>query len=160
MASSDKGDTVVKPRRKWKATFLALYAELGTVKGAAEGAGVNRQYVYVARQRDAKFAAEWDAIEHDVTDLLERTAEQRAIDGSDSLMRFLLEARNPAVFRAAVRLEHGGTIDHNVTVGVSAENRALEERLGLVPRTIEAGNPAAGVVAHANGSEPGPAGTG
>jgi len=76
------------------------------VSTACRLAGVSRATAYRARQRSPKFAQEWHDAWESGTDLLEDTAFERALAGSDTLLIFLLKARRPEVFRENVRMEH------------------------------------------------------
>lgn len=58
-------------------------------------AGISKSHAYELRQRDEDFALRWaDAIEEG-TERLEEEARRRAMDGSDTLLIFLLKARRP-----------------------------------------------------------------
>lgn len=112
-----------KPVRDWKPVFLIAYENKGTVKAACKIARVSRSRVYEARREDAKFAAEWDAAESRTTELLEETAFERAINGSDRLMEFLLKARRPKRYREHARVE--GEADEEVSEAVNDEIEGL-----------------------------------
>lgn len=84
---------------------------------AAKGIGYNRSTVYGWAKTDAEFAAAWRDIHEEFTDLLEATAQARAITGSDLLIIFLLKALRPEKYREQVKHElsgsHGGPIQFN-----------------------------------------------
>lgn len=75
---------------------------------AAKGIGYNRSTVYGWAKTDAEFAAAWRDIHEEFTDLLEATAQARAITGSDLLIIFLLKALRPEKFREQVKHELSG----------------------------------------------------
>jgi hypothetical protein len=77
---------------------LEAFRELGRVDQACEAAKVPRRTFYEWIQRDEEFAAKFEEARRPVADLLEDEAVKRAIAGSDSLLMFLLEHRNPGVF--------------------------------------------------------------
>ena len=97
------------------------------VTAACRVAKVGRRTVYDARI-DEEFAAAWDEIEQETTDVMEREAYRRAVDGvpeplvsagkhvtdvrkySDTLLIFMLKGRRPEKFRENVKVEHGGAI--------------------------------------------------
>jgi hypothetical protein len=126
-----------KPRKQWDRTrWLEAYAEHGTVTAACKVIGISRDTAYLARKNDPDFAAAWDKQENAVTDLLEKTAVERALGGSDRLMEFILKARRPGTYRESVKVEHGGKVNVEVEEGVNdaitgylAEIERLTERL-------------------------------
>src|SRR4051812_3360743 len=71
----------INRRRKWQTTFLADLARMGSVRLAADAAGVARATVYSHRESDKAFAAKWDEAMQDAADTLEAEAFRRAVDG-------------------------------------------------------------------------------
>ncbi len=94
----------------WKPAWLLAYREHGTVVAACKVAGISRTACYEARDRDPEFAEAWDSCERTVTKLLEETAVERALNGSDRLMEFMLKARRPERYRESLKID--GTITH------------------------------------------------
>ena len=101
-----------------KEIVLAMLANGATYAAAAAAVGAHRRTIIKWPDRDEEFAERWnDAVEHGV-DRLEEEAIRRAVDGvdrpvffqgkivgytkeySDTLLKFLLEAKRPAVYRA------------------------------------------------------------
>jgi transposase-like protein len=101
-----------------KEIVLAMLANGATYAAAAAAIGAHRRTIIKWPERDEEFAERWrDAIEEGI-DKLEDEAIRRARDGvkrpvfymgqvvgyvqeySDSLLKFLLEAKRPAVYRA------------------------------------------------------------
>lgn len=115
----------------WITPWLRAYREHGTVTAACRIARISRTAVYEMRERDPEFKAAWDSAERETTKLLEETAFERALAGSDRLAEFLLKARRPETYRENIRLEHGGTITHEVEAKVDRELAALERQLGV-----------------------------
>jgi hypothetical protein len=117
-----------------KSQFLAILTTGGTVKEAAGAVGIPRPQMYVYRDRDARFAAAWQAAEDEGTDVLEAEARRRAVDGvekpiyhqgvcvgtvweySDTLLIFLLKGRRPEKYRDRQDVRHSGNINGTVTV--------------------------------------------
>jgi len=90
--------------------FLVALAKGATIAEACKTAGIGRRTVYDQRQRDEAFALRWaDAIEEG-TEALESEAQRRAMEGSDTLMIFLLKARRPEVYRERM------TVDQRVSI--------------------------------------------
>ena len=64
-----------------KAMFLAQLADAGMVTESAQAAGVDRKTVYNWRKTDKEFAQAWDDALVAGTEILEREATRRAVDG-------------------------------------------------------------------------------
>jgi hypothetical protein len=120
--------------KAWEKTWLAAYEECGTVVGACKVAKISRQTAYNYRRDNEGFAAAWDKLETAVTELLEKTAVQRALDGSDRLMEFMLKARRPGTYRESVKMEHSGKVNVEVEEGV---NDAISGYLAEIERLTE-----------------------
>jgi hypothetical protein len=103
-------------QRDWKPKFLKAFAETGRVGLACEVAGISRATSYKARQADEDFALQWAEVERTFLDALERKAYERALDGSDRLLEFLLKAHRPEVYGERTRIEHSGGIDSSVRI--------------------------------------------
>jgi hypothetical protein len=121
----DKGDFKRSPLQyglkatpENKEIVLAMLANGATYAAAAAAVGAHRRTIMKWADADEEFAQRWnDAIEEGI-DRLEQEAIRRARDGvkrpvfymgqvvgyvqeySDSLLKFLLEAKRPAVYRA------------------------------------------------------------
>jgi hypothetical protein len=108
----------LKAARENKEIVLAMLANGATYAAAAAAIGAHRRTIMKWPEHDEEFAERWrDAIEEGI-DRLEQEAIRRARDGvrrpvfymgqivgyvqeySDSLLKFLLEAKRPAVYRA------------------------------------------------------------
>jgi hypothetical protein len=100
-----------KKRRDWVPTWLRAYGEYGTVTAASKAARISRVTAYQRRKRDEAFADAWDDLEQEVTDNLERSGIQRAMDGSDRLVEFFLRARRPNIYRDRVDHSHSGSAE-------------------------------------------------
>ena len=108
--------------------FLAALLEGLSVIDAAEQARVPRRTFYNWRAEDIEFRAAWHQAYEQGTDLLEKEAQRRAVEGvdeprmigqgdnaelitvrkySDTLLIFLLKARRPGKFRERVQVDHG-----------------------------------------------------
>jgi len=118
------GDDVT-PEKEWKPVFLENLRIYGTVTAACKQAGIARQTAYRHRQSDETFALAWADAEEESTEELEREAMSRAINGSDTLMIFLLKARRPEKYRENVKIEHSGSVRQDLS-GLSTEE--LRER--------------------------------
>jgi hypothetical protein len=115
---------------RWPKRFLEVFRQTGIVRAAAEAAGVDRTMAYKLRDKNPKFAAEWDKAILESTELLELHCLQRATQGeteevwmntkegpkkvstkkvkSDRLLEFMLRARKPQIYRDNVNAEITG----------------------------------------------------
>ncbi len=108
------------------ARFLEVLAETANVSKAAKAIKMARQYMYQVREQDEEFAAAWDEAVKLGTSALEDEAVRRAKDGtlkpvfyrgekvgsvreySDTLLIFLLKARDPEKYADRVKQELTG----------------------------------------------------
>lgn len=113
-------------RHPKKRAFLAAYAELGNVSGAAEIAGINRMSHYHWLEGDERYAEVFAQAHEIACDHLESEARRRAIEGthepvfyqgkqvgsvkrySDTLLIFLLKGARPDKFRDNATIRHTG----------------------------------------------------
>lgn len=114
--------------------FLEVVAGGGTVKDGAAKIGVSRQALYQARDNDEGFRKSWEMAYEDGTEVLEKEAHRRAVEGvekpvyvkgeivdtvyeySDTLLIFLLKARNPKKYRENVKHELSGPNDKPIAI--------------------------------------------
>lgn len=91
-----------------KRQFLQTLEETISVAQACRVAGIDRMTATHWRELDAEFAEAWQAALDAALDDLEHTAQQRAHNGSDLLLMFLLKANRPAKYRESVKHELTG----------------------------------------------------
>lgn len=104
MADVKKNGRPWTPQTKLDAFIRCLHEGDG-VNQAAKRAGVGRRTLYDHRAANPEFAEAWsEAVEHG-TEALEKEAHRRAIEGSDTLIMFLLKARRPEMYRDRVSVE-------------------------------------------------------
>ena len=113
--------TARTPKKDWKPDFLEALRGTATVTEACRVVGIGRTSAYKARQQDEAFAVAWADVEEESTETLESVAVQRAVDGSDTLMIFLLKSRRPQKYRENVKIEHGGSIGQDAAEMTDAE---------------------------------------
>jgi len=112
-----------------KKRFLEEFGERGIISRAAEAAGIDRNTVYYWQEHDEEFAQAFRQAEIRSTEVFESEAVRRAVDGvdkqrrvydnrgnlideytetsySDTLLIFLLKARNPGKYRERIQLQH------------------------------------------------------
>ena len=114
-----------------KAAFLAAYMTTATVAGAARAAGINRETHYAWLKDDADYAAAFADAREAAIEHLEDVARRRAVEGSDTLLIFLLKAARPSVYRErwdGVNVAVGGrTVVINIGTGDERETLTLRE---------------------------------
>src|SRR6478672_6188376 len=64
-----------------KRRFLEALRECGNIRIASEAAGSGRREMHRKKERDPKFAADWDAAYAEAADRLEQEAWRRAVEG-------------------------------------------------------------------------------
>lgn len=90
-----------------RVAFLEAYSKIGTIRGACEAVGCNRQTILNWRNDDQKFAAAFDTADVEFTEALVSIVHQRAAQGSDNLLMFAVKKRDPS-FRENMKVEHSG----------------------------------------------------
>ncbi len=105
-----------------KETMLRLYRELGTITSACEGTGITRQTHYNWLDNDAEYKAAIKSMDEDCAILLEDAAKKRALDGSDTLLIFLLKAARPEKYRERTEIKHDFTTVSDAELIAQAES--------------------------------------
>ena len=83
-----------------RAAFLAAYAKMGNVSGAAKAAKISRLDHYAwLKAEDHEYAELFAAAQEEAIDTLEQEAVRRAMIGSDVLLIFLLKGARPDKYR-------------------------------------------------------------
>jgi hypothetical protein len=108
--------------------FLESLSDGQPVTRAAEEAEIPCRTAYNWRREDEAFARAWDEAWEQGTDRLEAVALERAVNGSDLLLIFLMKGRRPTRYRDNVRHE----VDARLTVSVEDARAQLEERLAAI----------------------------
>ena len=79
-----------------KKVFLEIYRDAGTMREAAERAGVNTSTPYAWIQADAEFRDALEIARQDAGEALIREARKRAMKSSDNLLMFLIKKFDPS----------------------------------------------------------------
>jgi Asp-tRNA(Asn)/Glu-tRNA(Gln) amidotransferase A subunit family amidase len=143
IASSELTDvtdvtTPTRLRGDWTETFLAALAKVPVVQRAAEKAGVTRMAVYHRMKADAKFrAAVEDAMEQGV-DRVEDKGFEMALEGNESLIKFILSARRRAVYGKQQEVHHTGSVGLKVADVVATFERLGHDRQEVIAAMREA----------------------
>jgi transposase-like protein len=111
--------------------FLELVGETGNVRDACRALDLHRTTVYDWRREDADFAAAWDEAIALGTEGMEDEARNRAINGSDVLLIFMLKALKPDKYRERSTVEMHTTIRHELRTLPLDELRARLDQLRL-----------------------------
>jgi hypothetical protein len=118
-----------------KKKFLEAFRRHGNVTWAAKEAGLPyRTAPYEWQEHDDQFAAAFRDAEIEATEVLEAEAYRRGHDGvdepvfhqgvavgavrkySDTLLIFMLKARNPEKYRDRHDVKHSGEVKHSLTI--------------------------------------------
>jgi hypothetical protein len=121
--------------------FLAAYAELGNLTGAAAVAGLSRQRHYEwTWSGDEQYIAAFKAANEIAVEGLELEARRRAMGGSDLLLIFLLKGLRPDMYRDNVKVDVNAKVEQTVRSMTDAERqRRIEELLAKArPRPVAA----------------------
>lgn len=112
MTNGRKACTKRTPEKDIKANNQRVFVEQlvkgQTITAAAKASGICRRTAYSWRESDKTFAEAWDDALEIGTEKLETEATRRALEGSDTLLIFLLKARRPKVYRERVSTEVSG----------------------------------------------------
>jgi hypothetical protein len=160
---------MARPRQSahLKRAFLKVFGEQGIISRAADQVGIDRNTVYYWQEHDAGFAAAFRQAEARATELLEAEAHRRAVQGverlkfdrglplvnpdtgepyrereySDTLLIFLLKARNPAKYRDNSRVELTGKDGGPIDIDVEPADRIARRIAELAARVGASGIP-------------------
>lgn len=94
----------------WQQLYLDYIAGGHSPVQAAAAIGISRSTGWRWRQDPAFMARVIEAQKVNLQDL-ETEAKRRAMNGSDKLMMFLLQAENPERYTPKQRVEHSGQVD-------------------------------------------------
>jgi hypothetical protein len=132
------GSGTTKLTLEKKQAFCRLLCEEPNVTVAARAIDMSRFAMYKEREKDAEFAAAWDAAIEEGVDTLEQEAARRAFKGvsrgvyyqgeridtvheySDVLAIFLLKAHRPNKYRESLDMHHSGSMEFtgmNLVIG-------------------------------------------
>lgn len=107
-------------RTKWTAKkrdeFLSIVADGHSITYAARLVGMSRSRVYAIREVDAEFAEALEQAVQEGSEALEDVALSRAIEGSDTLLMFLLKGRMPEKYKDRVQQDTNVSGDIKIIV--------------------------------------------
>lgn len=118
---TETGHSIAREPRTdaWHQPFLMALARHGWIGGACRMARISRSVVYAELESNPVFAAAAERARQEYTELLEAVAYERAINGSDRLLEFLLKGAQPSKYRenngAVVNVNSGPIIVDVVT---------------------------------------------
>jgi hypothetical protein len=118
-----------------------VFRDTSNVRAASSACGISRMTAYRLRDRDPEFAREWQEAEDDACDLLEAVARERASNGSDTLLIFLLKAHRPAKYRETTRHDvvfgrmSDDELDAYIALRLAESQSGSEDRSGPPPLT-------------------------
>lgn len=94
------------PEARRKELFVEALRNTGIVRSACATVGWSRNKAHRMRTEDEIFRNQWDQALEDAADMLEEEARNRAFNGSDTLLIFLLKGLRPEKWNDRVRHEH------------------------------------------------------
>jgi hypothetical protein len=97
-AAQARNEKRVASRDGWKTMFLETFSNSGNIRAACMYADVERHIVATALTNDKEFEAAYDIAENEAVDLLVAEAWNRARNGSDRLLEFLLKSHRKSVY--------------------------------------------------------------
>ena len=109
---------------QWRPVFLDALRNTCNVRAAGQAAGISRQAAYKNREKSPAFAAAWDHALDDGLDVLFAVAHERARQGDNRVLMFLIKTHT-------ARLNH----DRVPHVATGSDEH-------LIPFTVDFGPPA------------------
>lgn len=129
-----------------KIAYLAAYSILGNVTYSAKCAGISTTTVYNWSKNDPDFKTQYEIADQAHLDYMEMEAQRRAVEGtsedvyyqgevvgqkrnySDSLLKFILEGKNPGKYRTTNKIEVNSSAGGNVQVnfGIPEMNQDVD----------------------------------
>jgi hypothetical protein len=97
-ATQARNEKRVASRDGWKLMFLETFKNSGNIRAACMYADVERHIVATALTNDKDFERAYDIAENEAVDLLVAEAWNRARNGSDRLLEFLLKSHRKSVY--------------------------------------------------------------
>lgn len=97
-------------RTDWQPRFLAVYEETCHVISAARASGISPRTVYRERIASQDFADKFAEAERIAFAKMEQEAIRRAMNGSDTMLIFMLKAHNRAKYGERFGVNHSGTV--------------------------------------------------
>jgi hypothetical protein len=128
---SDESDNRAREPRNWAYDeWIAAYEEKGTVTAACKVVGIARETAYQHRRRDGGFREAWEAAEEAVTEVIEKTLVEVAIeDRNVRALEIALKSRRPEKYREGLNVDVGGTVKIEVRVGLEGTIERLVNEL-------------------------------
>lgn len=136
--------------------WLYCFEYTGMVSAACAMMGVGRSTVYEERQRNEDFALAWHDVEERSTEVMEREAWRRGVEGvvkplvsagkhvtdvreySDGLLQFMLKARRPEKYRERMDVAHSGSVEKRIRVELDKLDADELDALERIAQKLEA----------------------
>lgn len=110
---------------EWIPAFLAALKSHGIIRLACQQANVTRRTVYLMKDNNEEFAEQWNEAIEEATDTLVAVARQRAINGSDRLLEFLLKSHRKEVYGESLNLNQQIKGDYVIDLSEAINNQAI-----------------------------------
>lgn len=123
-------ETPIQPRKWSYDDWIAAYIDKGTVTAACKVIGIARETAYQHRRQIPEFREAWDKVEDAVTDVLEKTLVEVAIeDRNVRALEIALKSRRPEKYREGLNVDVGGTVKVEVRAGLEGKIEELADQL-------------------------------
>lgn len=93
------------PYEGWRKIFLNTIRQKGVIREGCREAKISRSQILRTMDREPEFKRAFDLAKQDFIDKLEKAAFDRALAGSETLLKFTLTANRSDVYNQAVRSE-------------------------------------------------------
>lgn len=107
--------------------FFRLLSEGCKVVAAANAVAISWANLYRKRKFDPEFAKRWEDARRIEVKHLEEEAFRRAKNGSDKLLMFLLERRDPEKYGHRQEVTHRGGVNLSVFTGIPAPGSGVDD---------------------------------
>lgn len=93
-------------------SFLHAYSLTGSLQHAEMASKISRQNHYLWMREDPTYKERFDRARVEAIDSLESEAFKRAMQGSDTLLMFLLKGNAPGKYRDSMKIDNNTTVTH------------------------------------------------
>ena len=109
--------------------FLSAYSMTGNISSAARAASINRTVHYQLMKAEPSYVEAFNHARETAIDSLAATARERAENGSDTLLIFLLKALRPETYRERFEHHHSGELTEvSFVINGSADDLASSKK--------------------------------
>lgn len=127
LAATEQSElSAIAGARAWAEPFLVSLARWGTVLAASREVGVTRRRVYELADASPTFRAAMATAQQEFAELLEHVALQRAMNGSERLLEFMLRGALPSKYRDSAQQSVNVSVGAPIVVDVVADLQQVQ----------------------------------